>query len=89
MANVETRRAHGQRMRKLQNAFHLTVKYALRALPADEFQVHFSEGAFPEPILEVLYDAYCEVGGSHGLRLPARVWREHGYVFAARCENGS
>jgi hypothetical protein len=61
MANEDSRRAHGQRMRKLQNAFHVTVKYALRGIPPEEFHVHFPEETFPEPILEVLYDAYVQV----------------------------
>lgn len=61
MPHEDTKKAHGQRMRKLQNAFHLTVKYALRGVTPEEFQLHFPEGALPEPILETLYDAYTQV----------------------------
>jgi len=54
-------KGHGQRMRKLQNAFHVTVKYALRGIPADEFEAFFPEGALPPGVIEATYDAYGQV----------------------------
>jgi hypothetical protein len=62
----------GQRMRKLQNAFHVTVKYALRGVPADEFPAYFAVEELPEGVLEATYDSYgqaslLETSGFHSL----------------------
>jgi len=51
----------GQRVTKLQQAFHVTVKYALRGSPADEFEAYFPEGSLPKEVIEVAYDAYVQV----------------------------
>lgn len=51
----------GQRSRKLENAFHVTVKYALRGTPPDEFETYFPEYALPRETLEAVYSAYIQV----------------------------
>lgn len=61
MAGEDNLRGHGQRMRKLQNAFHVTVKYALRGVPQDEFQAYFPEGALPDEVVGTAYDGYSQV----------------------------
>lgn len=55
-------RKQGQRMRKLHQAFHRTVKFALRGVPSDEFHAYFPNGELPEPIMEAAYDSYGQVG---------------------------
>jgi len=70
-------------MRKLQNAFHVTVKYALRGVPAEEFEAFFPEKSLAPEVLEAVYDAYCQVGihtnaanealcSAHHLHIPAQ-----------------
>lgn len=51
----------GQRSRKLENAFHVTVKYALRGIPPDEFETYFPEYSLPRETLEAVYNAYIQV----------------------------
>lgn len=51
----------GQRMRKLHQAFHRTVKFALRGVPPEEFHAYFPNGQLPDPIIEAAYDGYGQV----------------------------
>lgn len=48
-------------MRKLQNAFHVTAKYALRGVPEDEFVAYFPEAALPNEVVTMAYDGYRQV----------------------------
>ena len=60
-------------MKKLQNAFHLTAKYALRGVPQDEFDAYFPEGTLADNIIATAYDGYCQVylmDTHYSLRLP-------------------
>ena len=61
MHTEQVTRQQGQRSKKLQHAFHVTVKYALRGVPEDEFIAYFPEGILSKEIVEVAYDAYCQV----------------------------
>ena len=61
MEVTDHKRGQGQRMRKLQNSFHVTVKYALRGVPADEFEAYFPQDALPPEVIAAAYDAYCQV----------------------------
>ena len=45
-------------MRKLKDAFHVSIKYALRGLTPDEFILHFPNGSLKQEDLEALYDGY-------------------------------
>jgi len=56
------KRTVGQRSRKLEQAFHSTVKYALRGSPMDEFETYFPQGSVPAETLGAVYDAYVQVG---------------------------
>ncbi len=53
-------RVQGQRSKKLTNAFHSTVKYALRALPLDEFITYIPPGLLSKEVLEAAFEAYCQ-----------------------------
>ena len=53
-------RVQGQRSKKLTNAFHSTVKYALRALPLDEFTTYIPPGMLSKEVLEAAFEAYCQ-----------------------------
>lgn len=55
------KRTVGQRSRKLEQAFHSTVKYALRGSPMDEFETYFPEGSVSSETLKAVYDAYVQV----------------------------
>ncbi|KAI8105021.1 hypothetical protein M9435_000194 [Picochlorum sp. BPE23] len=54
------KRTVGQRSRKLEQAFHSTVKYALRGSPMDEFETYFPEGSVSSETLKAVYDAYVQ-----------------------------
>jgi hypothetical protein len=51
----------GQRSRKLDRAFHSTVKYALKGIPMDEFETYFPHGLMSGEVLGAAYDAYSQV----------------------------
>ena len=53
-------RVQGQRSKKLENAFHSTVKYALRALPMDEFSTYIPPGVLSKEVMEAAFEAYCQ-----------------------------
>lgn len=55
------KRTVGQRSRKLEQAFHSTVKYALRGSPMDEFETYFPQGSVSSETLGAVYDAYVQV----------------------------
>lgn len=55
------KRTAGQRSRKLEKAFHSTVKYALRGSPFDEFQTYFPQDSLSSETLTVAFDAYTQV----------------------------
>lgn len=57
----EKRKTVGQRSRKLDKAFHSTVKYALRGSPIDEFQTYFPPDSLSNEALNAAYDAYSQV----------------------------
>jgi hypothetical protein len=58
----------GQRSRKLEKAFHSTVKYALKGIPMDEFETYFPPGVMTKEVLGAAYDAYMQVGERRLLR---------------------
>lgn len=57
----EKRKTVGQRSRKLDKAFHSTVKYALRGSPLDEFETYFPPDSLSRGALNAAYDAYSQV----------------------------
>ena len=57
----EKRKTVGQRSRKLDKAFHSTVKYALRGSPIDEFETYFPPDSLSQGALSAAYDAYSQV----------------------------
>lgn len=61
MDTLESKKGHGQRMRKLENAFHVTVKYAFRGMPLEEFQTYFPPGSIPPHHTEAAYNGYRQV----------------------------
>ena len=56
MAAPEGAKAHGQRMRKLEQAFQRTIKYSLRGFPHDELYAYYPEDALPDEVLDVVFD---------------------------------
>lgn len=50
------RKQHGRRLRALEDAFHRTVKYALRPLEYEQFQDQFP--VFDEMLVQDLYSGY-------------------------------
>ncbi|EFN55687.1 hypothetical protein CHLNCDRAFT_57859 [Chlorella variabilis] len=50
------RKRHGRRLRALEDAFHRTVKYALRPVDYEQFQEQFP--AFKDPLVQDLYSGY-------------------------------
>lgn len=53
------RKRHGRRLRALEDAFHRTVKYALRPVDYEQFQEQFP--AFKDPLVQDLYSGYKQV----------------------------
>lgn len=58
MSGQQNTKGQGQRMRKLKDAFHVSIKYSLRGLPPEEFSLHFRDGTLTNPQLEGLYEGY-------------------------------
>lgn len=54
----------GRRLRALEDALHRTVKFALRGSQVDEFMAYFP--AIPDEVVDVVYDAYRQVGKGLG-----------------------
>ncbi len=61
MSEREARR-HGRRLRALHDAFHRTVKYALRPMEPEHFAEHFP--GLGENIVLDLYSGYKQVGAA-------------------------
>lgn len=55
-------RTQGRRLRALADAYHRTIKFGLRGVSLQEFASAFP--GEPERLLEVVYDAYKQVGSS-------------------------
>ena len=52
-------RRQGRRLRAMEDAFHRTVKYALRGASLEEFAGYFP--TLSPQLVEVIYDAYRQV----------------------------
>lgn len=61
MSQREGRTRHGRRLRALGDAFHRTVKYALRPLDWEQFAAQFP--GLAEPLVADLYSGYKQASG--------------------------
>jgi hypothetical protein len=83
VAVVNSNRAQGRRLRALDNAFHTSVKYALRPLDYDQFAEQFP--AFTEYRLGDLYEAYKQVRQLPSAGAAAGAWTQICVRIAYSC----